>query len=146
MTEPIPISGYECPVCRHMMTSTTGYPKELAEAHVNLPLDTPLPEGLVFRLTGYNTDHYIISGEYPLGDHSHSQLYSSFIEGDIVRSNTINSREFKSRLKNGIHRLLTPKEFQKLKIPDHYRKFAPIRTTPELEAIVLASSIPNQLQ
>ena len=151
MTEPIPISGYECPVCRYRMTSSQGYSRALAESHVNQPISQPLPKGLVYK----NIDspesfirHFtgIAVFDPNTQDHSYLQFVEIYSEGSLVGSNQINSRDFRTDLQTGLLKFLTEKEFENFKIQVLTRNLKPIRTTPELEAIVLLSQIPNKLQ
>lgn len=121
MVKPEKVEAYRCSVCSSFLFMSY----QMAEEHVNINPDKPLPRGLVFvynRLPQqYNTGVIIDEGKVIQGDrrysvhtHKHEVKYISFKNNEIADSREFNSEEFRACLE-GIVRLLGREEFESSK-------------------------------
>ena len=158
MPKPIPIETYQCPICEKIIYGT----ETQAQEHVDLPVDTPLPKGFVYRYEPYGKDdderyfHIVIGSLGITKEHSHDLEIKSFYqiskystEGYSASCINQNSFDLKSALKEegGMYSLITLESFEnferfKKRFEDEKKELGIdhfIRTTPELEELILAA-------
>ncbi len=140
--EPIKIEMYECPKCNNRLECSY----EEARAHVNMPMGTQLPVGLVYKDSTLAI-YQVVSNEGKINkNHEFNQstlaleLYGK-LNGEVKF--LVTTKDFTKNLKSLKYSLLTPKEFDEFK--SNYASLFPslltpkpselIRTTSELEAL-----------
>jgi hypothetical protein len=168
--KPIPlttyvVTTYVCPICNHDIFVNL----EEAKKHVAMPVDTPLPVGLIFKGGFFKSDNnlFIITDSSSFvssRDHGYHYCQRGFprrtsYEDVIMFHHT--SKTFKEELRYQPEMLMTEKEFEDFK--KKYEAFMGnneekrerhfeglkaenlIRTTPELEAIVAEGKLAREI-
>ncbi len=115
---PIPVRKYKCPVCRSRIEMTLKEAKE----HVNMPIDSPLPIGLIFKVKEKEGRYLIIKNTGRINsnhEYSHTTDLLKRKKKGIVRCLSwgsfpygIGSSNFKRDLESGEYSLLQKSEFE----------------------------------
>jgi hypothetical protein len=146
--KPIPIEAYKCPVCDEIMYCSL----EEATRHAKHPVDeSPLPEGLLM-VDGDKVCVVLGRGDFFSEDdegppHTLYQAmvrFSKTLKAYDSLMTGLDTRELKKQLKEGKYRLLSEEEFsqsRELVMGDEHGLARhginePIRTTPEVEALL----------
>lgn len=131
--KPIVVETYKCPKCNSRIEGSY----EEAQKHVEIPEDSPLPKGLVFRNAHFPTTYRIITSDGIISsNHGYTHDVSYYTNSHKVFSKEeTNSKSAKEDFEDREYLLLEENEFSEIKSKCPINTNL-IRTTPELEKIV----------